>query len=283
MGLSTLHVVRLLLVTAALGALTYVALRPRSVWSVVERFLSHESYAFSLGVLRILLFTRLYQVGSRVHVVALAEAPAETRNLPPGWGWLGEMVPLFDRDFATSAQSLFVAAALLAIFGAATRITAPISAIVSAYLIGLPNFFAKIDHGEHLLVCFCLVLAFSRCGDACSVDALVSGARQRRWSLSSTQTRSLAYGLPMRLCWLVMGLAYFFPGLYKAWKAGDQWLPQARWPALRERHALDPVPGVLAFRSGVSYARGRAQPAGIGVRRRALDEDQRKTRGRRVE
>ncbi|HEU5077396.1 MAG TPA: HTTM domain-containing protein, partial [Polyangiaceae bacterium] len=143
---------------------------------------------------------------------------------PAGWGWLGDLVPLFDRDFATSAQSLFVAATLLTVLGAATRFSAPCSAIVSAYLLGLPNFFAKINHGEHLLVSFCIILAFSRSGDACSVDALVSGARQRRWSLSRTHAPALAYGLPIRSCWLVMGLAYFFPGLYKAWNAGDQWL-----------------------------------------------------------
>jgi len=108
--------------------------------------------------------------------------------------------------------------------GAATYLTAPLSAFLSVYLLALPNFFAKINHGEHLIVCFCIILAFSRSGDACSVDALVSGARQRRWSLSSVDTRGLAYGLPIRLCWLVLGLAYFFPGLYKSWNAGDQWL-----------------------------------------------------------
>lgn len=224
MELTTLQIVRLLLVAGALGALTYVALRPRPVWNVIRRFLSHRCHAFTLGVLRIILFTRLYLIGSKLHVVALTEAPAETRNLPPGWGWLGEIVPLFDTDFASAAHSLFVLATLLAIVGAATYLTAPISALLSAYLFGLPNFFAKIDHGEHLLVCFCIILAFSRSGDACSVDALVSGARRRRWSLSCTDGRSLAYALPIRLCWLVMGLAYFFPGLYKAWNAGDSWL-----------------------------------------------------------
>jgi len=222
--MTTLQILRLFVLASTLGALTYIALRPRVVWSVVGGFLNHRTYAVSLGAIRILLFTRLYWAASGIKVVPLAEAPAKTRNLPPGWGWLGEIVPLFDADFAKAIRSLFIAAVLLAIVGAATRFTAPIAALASAYILGLPNFFSKINHGEHLLVCFCIILAFSRCADACSVDELLRGARQRRWSLSRNDARHLAYGLPIRLCWLVLGLAYFFPGLYKTWNAGDQWL-----------------------------------------------------------
>ena len=223
--MTTLQILRVFLVVSALGGLIFIALRPRTVGSVVGGFLNHRSYAFTLGVLRVLLFTRLYRATpSASEVAALSAAPAKTRNLPPGWGWLGEIVPLFDPGLSSLAHSVFVVTVLLAIFGVATRFTAPIAALVSAYLLGLPNFFSKINHGEHLLVCFCIILAFSRCGDACSVDAVVAGARQRRWSLSCTNTRSLAYGLPIRLCWLVLGLAYFFPGLYKSWNAGDQWI-----------------------------------------------------------
>ncbi|HEU5073669.1 MAG TPA: hypothetical protein VFU02_05840, partial [Polyangiaceae bacterium] len=76
MDLTALQIVRLALVASALGALIYIALRPRNVWNVVGHFLSHRSHAFTLGVLRILLFARLYDVGSKVDVIALAEAPA---------------------------------------------------------------------------------------------------------------------------------------------------------------------------------------------------------------
>lgn len=222
--MTILQLLRLFLVASALGALTLIALRPRAVWRVVGGFLGQRSYAITLGAIRIFLFTRLYMATSAIKVGPLTEAPANTRNLPPGWGWLGDIVPLFDLGFAKGVYGLFIVTVLLAILGAGTRFTAPIAAFASAYLLGLPNFFAKINHGEHLLVCFCIILAFSRCADACSVDELVRGARQRRWSLSRYSGRSLAYGLPIRMCWIVLGLAYFFPGLYKTWNAGDQWL-----------------------------------------------------------
>ena len=101
--MTILQLLRLFLVASALGALTLIALRPRAVWRVVGGFLGQRSYAITLGAIRIFLFTRLYMATSAIKVGPLTEAPANTRNLPPGWGWLGDIVPLFDLGFAQSA------------------------------------------------------------------------------------------------------------------------------------------------------------------------------------
>ena len=75
----------------------------------------------------------------------------------------------------------------------------------------------------------CLVLAVSPCGDALSFDRL-----WRRAGGEPAPGPSAAYTLPVRLCWLLLGTIYLFPGLWKVWEGGDLWITgeKLRWELL---------------------------------------------------
>ncbi len=85
-------------------------------------------------------------------------------------------------------------------------------------MLGVPYFFGKVDHVNHHLIWFAALLCLSRAGDAWSIDAW----RRRRAAPSSAEP-SIAYALPIRLAWLLIGVSYFFAGLSKL-MAGPEWV-----------------------------------------------------------
>ena len=113
-----------------------------------------------------------------------------------------------------AARWLFVVACALALVGAGTRVSAPCAVLLGVFVLGVPQFFGKLNHDHHVLW-FAAILAASRCGDALSFDGWRSGVRP---------APDVAYGLPLRLCWVLVGVVYFFPGLWKAWVAGADWI-----------------------------------------------------------
>ncbi len=75
-----------------------------------------------------------------------------------------------------------------------------------------------------MLVLCALIISLSASGRALSLDALITTYRHGRVRLSMRSEPAVAYSLPLRLCWLMFGVSYFFPGLFKAIEAGDLWI-----------------------------------------------------------
>jgi hypothetical protein len=219
MSLSEVRIAAGVVALLCAGILVY---RRRAVAASLQTFFFEPSPPQNLALLRVAVFGTLAWVGSHTRAVWWASQPAALRMLPPGWGWLDGTLPI-DASTATFAQYAVVACSACAALGLLTRITAPIAAIAAVYLLGTPSFFGKILHVDHALVMMALVLAASPCGDAWSLDRLV-----RRSRGVAPAAASAAYTLPIRLCWLLFGTIYLFPGIWKLWEAGDIWLSGER-------------------------------------------------------
>jgi hypothetical protein len=188
-----------------------------STLSFLKKFWLEPTAAVNLALLRIVIFGLLLWQAIARNPFRYASLPASERDLPLGWGWLGSLP--FDEELALGAQRLLIAAAAAALFGVATRVTVPIAAVTSVYVFGLPNFFAKINHGDHTRVLIALVLAASPCGDALSIDRLF------KWLRGHTPPPpSSAYTIAVRSAWMLIGMNYFFPGFWKLWESGDLWI-----------------------------------------------------------
>src|SRR5579864_2229064 len=78
---------------------------------------------------------------------------------------------------------------------------------------------------EHVLVFSFLIMAFSRCGDAWSIDALI-----RKWRSNKTHSpvdpagMSGEYTWPVRMIWVVITLIYFAAGVSKVRHSGFEWV-----------------------------------------------------------
>jgi hypothetical protein len=231
-------------VRVAAGVLAALALalafqRRRALARHLRAFFLEPSPPERLALVRIALFGALSWVSFDTKAVWWAAQPADLRVMPRGWGWVVGVLPI-DATSASVAQAVTIGASLCATVGLATRITAPIAALAAVFLLGTPSFFGKVLHLDHALVLMTLVMSVSACADAWSVDRWIARRAGRPAPGSSA-----AYTLPMRLCWLLLGTVYLFPGLWKIWDNGDLWLNGQRllWELNDEwgqRKYLDP-------------------------------------------
>lgn len=129
-------------------------------------------------------------------------------SAPVGSAW---MLPFVDPDLAEVARIGVLAGALLGLFGVAARWGFALVTVCGAYLLAIPQLFGPVQHMHHLLW-FAALLAASPCADA--------------WSLRQPTPlpgRSLGWGLPTHVAWLMLALIYFFPGVHKLWAQGLGW------------------------------------------------------------
>lgn len=102
-----------------------------------------------------------------------------------------------------------------AMFGFATPVTLTATAILETYLAGLRYNYGKVSHTDAATVLALWALAFSRCADAASLDALI-----RRRSVGP----SGEYQWPMRVVQVVVCAAFFGAGLSKLRRSGWAWI-----------------------------------------------------------
>lgn len=187
----------------------------------------------NLGLARILVF------GS------MALFYLSTPYLFPSWGWhqtfneWGAVDHVFWRPIwlfrvlhlpqlsvgqITLMDALWKISLIFSAVGLFTRFSAASATILSVYLFGLPNNFGKTHHLEILLLWAFMIMAFSRCGDAWSLDKLIKTARTGDGPNFQPRKFSGEYTWPIRLIWLVMAMIYFEAGCSKLRHSGFAWV-----------------------------------------------------------
>ncbi|MCA9552843.1 MAG: HTTM domain-containing protein [Myxococcales bacterium] len=175
-----------------------------------------------------------------------AQTPRALWVPPLGTAWALDVLPVGPAPVAV-ALVLLTAGCVLGAVGLHTRVSLAVATVAALYVLGLPQLSGSVVHDHHL-VWFLALLAASPSGDVWSIDA----ARARR---RYTPARSVAYGIPVWAARVLVGIIFFFPGLWKlrasgwAWIASDnlQHLLHRKW---LEAGVLDPiridhVPGLL--------------------------------------
>ena len=191
----------------------------RQTRGLLTNYFTATSHPLNLAVFRIVIFTFAATQFSRAHLLRYSKLPEVFLAPPTGMDWLLERVPPTP-ELVSVIYPLFFAACILAASGLLTRVSAVTALVLGIYVLGIPNFYGKVDHYQHI-IWFIALLAVSPCADALSVDALV-----RRWRtgyLARPEPR-LSYALPLRFIWLLIGLCYFFPGLWKIGHTGFAWI-----------------------------------------------------------
>ena len=183
----------------------------------ITAWFAAETHPANLAVVRIAVFSILHERLKAGGFRRYARLPEDLRIPPPGWDAILQVLP-FDEATVKLAQIAGVALSFLALVGFWTRPAAALTALLSTYVLGTQYFFGKVDHTFHPVIWFALLLAASPSGDALSIDAWLARRRGR-----PPPGPARAYALPIRLMWLLIGVAYFFPGLYKL-LSGPQWV-----------------------------------------------------------
>ena len=128
-------------------------------------------------------------------------------------------------------KTLMLVSLLLSTAGFLTVVSTKTSLLLVLFYQGLLRSFGHFNHDEMIAVYFLVVLAFTPCGDAFSIDN-----RLRR---TKPQRPAFAYAYPILLMQLLLAWAYFSSALIKLRVAGWKYLSPDNLPALAIFHSLD--------------------------------------------
>ena len=189
--------------------------------------------AFALGVVRAIvhgtflvsvLFTSFSALGSLPTTIL---RPTGAMKLLP-WSFYDQLQTPSGMLILKSAMVLSL---LLGALGFLTVITTKTSFLLVLFYQGLLRSFGHFNHDEMVAVYFLLVLAFTPCGDAFSIDS--------RLRKTKPQRPSFAYAYPILLMQLLLAWTYFSSAFIKLRVAGLKYLSVDNLPALAIFHSLD--------------------------------------------
>jgi vitamin K-dependent gamma-carboxylase-like protein len=128
-------------------------------------------------------------------------------------------------------KTLMVLSLILSTIGFGTLVSTKTSLVLVVFYQGLLRSFGHFNHDEMIAVYFMVVLAFTPCGDAFSLDS---------WMRKATKERpAFAYAYPILLMQSLLAWAYFSSALIKLRVAGLRYLSADNLPALAIFHSLD--------------------------------------------
>ncbi|MDZ4845809.1 MAG: hypothetical protein SH857_09695 [Chitinophagales bacterium] len=145
--------------------------------------------------------------------------PSENRVAIPWAEWYSLHIPITP-EIIDALAPVFNISALMMFFGLFTRVSSIVYLITAYYLFSVHQMFGKVGCSHHL-IWFPAILAFSNCGRMLSLDALI---RKYIFKKPVDETPSVKYGFPIKASILLLGIIYFFPGFWKLWNGGFDWI-----------------------------------------------------------
>lgn len=172
--------------------------------------------ALALGVFRIALcIAWLVEVSPQL-VRHFALYPREL-CFPPGiWSRFVTHVPV-NIAWLPVIYTAFVVAALLAVAGFWTRAALAGMLVAGGWMLTVPQFFGHVVHDNHL-IWFALILLVAPSDDRISVRAWLASRRGKR------EPAGPAHTIALWSIFALLGVIYFFPGLWKMIQTGSYWL-----------------------------------------------------------
>jgi len=125
-------------------------IRYRRVPAFIEDFFNAESHPLNLAMFRFIFFIALACSFSVPNVVWFSSLPSQLRFAPPGLEWLSTDL-LINQKVAWTASGLMLFFCCTAALGLFTRTSALACLVLGLYVLGVPQFYGKINHNHHLL------------------------------------------------------------------------------------------------------------------------------------
>ena len=202
---------------------------------IIKNYFSEEDSPFNIAIFRIILFFFVLTSFHEDRIIWFSQLPSDLKFPPVGMNFILSVIPITP-SLVHQVMILFIAVSFLAMIGLFARTASFLAAISGIYVLGIPQFYGKVDHYHHL-IWIMLILAASRCSDVMSIDAVWKAFREADRGQQPKNQHSIVYAMPLRFIWLLMGMIYFFPGLMKlmvsqghwAWSDNLKYLLYARW------------------------------------------------------
>ena len=142
---------------------------------------------------------------------------------------------VYETLITPNGMLIFKALLLISLIGATAGCLTSVSTKSAAFLFlfyqGLLRNFGHFNHDEMPIVYILIVLAFTPCGDAFSLDSL--------WRRTRTRTGDIVYGYPILLMRTLVAWSYFTSALIKLRVSGLSYFSADNLPTLAIMHSLD--------------------------------------------
>lgn len=221
----------------------------------IDRFLFTPTRPEPLAICRVLFFTGMFLIFFREDFSSWAGIADELYR--PIYLFRRFRIEVASAQTLEVMQIVWLASLIASAIGLLTPVSMTVASLLSAYLLGLSSSFGKIGHGDASLVLVSMFLAFSRCGDAWSVDALVLRLIRRGPLKQATPMDSGEYKWPIQCARVMLAVVFCASGCTKLMYSGVQWvlsdhlnnlimlhrygLKDVPWPALATWIAERPV------------------------------------------
>jgi predicted DCC family thiol-disulfide oxidoreductase YuxK len=188
----------------------------RAAWN---EFWFKPARATDLAVSRLLFFGGL-AIFYSTH--AFAEwADVSPTLWEPIWLFDRFQLPVLPANMLRLLHAVWVVALAASGVGLFTHVSLFTTALLGTYLLGLPHNFGQTYHFDAVLVLAFWILAFSRAGDAWSVDSLIKAARHPE---SGPPRASAEYRWPIQLVLVALSSVFFAAGVAKIQRSNFEWV-----------------------------------------------------------
>lgn len=172
--------------------------------------------ALNLAVLRVVVGALLLSLPDLHQALDYARFDPSVRTPVLGVGWANAWLT---PELIGPLEAIAIVAVALGTVGLFARASWAVAALSLLVVLAVPQTLGAAFHYHHLWWLAAL-LAASPCADALSMDAW----RAKRRGETLDRGRSIVYGVPIRVAWVLFGIVFFFPGLHKLLTGGLAWI-----------------------------------------------------------
>ena len=206
----------------ALGCCIYLWRNRRAVKSHIRDFFTAETSPYNLAIFRFIAFFGVL-VDLDIGHIMLKSRMSDSLIFPPRFGWR-HVIPYLpiEPDVIQWCGIGLIVFSILGIIGLYTRFSSWMALVLAFFILGVQMFYGKVSHWHHM-VWFIALVAASPSGAVLSIDAIFAARKRADAGHVEALQSARVYALPLRLSWILLGIAYFFPGFWKMWDAGLRW------------------------------------------------------------
>lgn len=176
-----------------------------------DSFINENHNPYALSLFRIISFSALLVYTEYPVIYEMSGLPGQLIHSPIGWsGILSFLKP--DQNSLHYLIPLFKLSLLLSILGFRLRFFGIVSVILGIWILGIPQFYGKINHYHHLLW-FAAIAVFAPSNEVWTVQ------KNKRKIYNSKTHRYF-----LQLILFSLYVMYFFPGAWKVIGSGFDWL-----------------------------------------------------------
>lgn len=177
-------------------------------------------HPMTLAIFRAVIFLELF-------ISANPRISMEYASLPKTLQYPPLIANMFDWNPTPGGMQttllIYQIACVLGFLGLFTRTSAWVAVITGVYVLGVPQLFGKVNHSHHM-IWFALLIACGPPSLALSIDGIFQAWRRADRGDVDAPKPDFAHGLPIKIAICMMGLMYFFPGLWKVLAGGPEWV-----------------------------------------------------------